>query len=137
MLRYLGVTQAISYTGLIEYDLIHNTSSGELLTGSSYTSAPGITVTTSRNWVDNKHLQVTFNTTGIPYSAWLTPMCSTIVPSSSYSDIRAVGLHVTKPSDLGDYQNIFRVLVYSDTTNLQTAAWKVFIVVHPIYSSTR
>lgn len=137
VLRYLGVTQAISYTGLIEYDLIHNTSSGELLTGSSYTSAPGITVTTSRNWVDNKHLQVTFNTTGIPYSAWLTPMCSTIVPSSSYSDIRAVGLHVTKPSDLGDYQNIFRVLVYSDTTNLQTAAWEVFIVVHPIYSSTR
>lgn len=137
VLRYLGVTQAISYTGLIEYDLIHNTSSGELLTGSSYTSAPGITVTTSRNWVDNKHLQVTFNTTGIPYSAWLTPMCSTIVPSSSYSDIRAIGLHVTKPSDLGDYQNIFRVLVYSDTTNLQTAAWEVFIVVHPIYSSTR
>lgn len=137
VLRYLGVAQAISYTGLIEYDLIHNTSSGELLTGSSYTSAPGITVTTSRNWVDNKHLQITFNTTGIPNSAWLTPMCSTIVSSSSYSDIRAVGLQVTKPSDLGDYQNIFRVLVYSDTTNLQTNAWEVFIVVHPIYPSTR
>lgn len=137
VLRYLGVTQAISYTGLIEYDLIHNTSGGELLTGSSYTSAPGITVTTSRNWVDNKHLQITFNTTGILNSAWLTPMCSTIVSSSSYSDIQAVGLQVTKPSDLGDYQNIFRVLVYSDTTNLQTVAWEVFIVVHPIYPSTR